>query len=28
VFVDVVGMANDDTHTPADLVGRSYEACK
>jgi transposase len=28
VFVDVVGMANDDTHTPADLVGRSYEARK
>ena len=28
MFVDVVGMANDDTHTPADLVGRSYEARK
>jgi transposase len=28
VFVDVVGMANDDTHTPADLVGSSYEARK
>ena len=28
MFVDVVGMANDDTNTPADLVGSSYEARK
>ena len=28
MFVDVAGMANDDTRAPADLVGSSYEARK